>query len=83
MKIVTPASYTKIFNITANTNGVSAHRGLLIVNTSTTTAGSVAMTFQDGSSQTVANIPPNTIFILPVVVKNIGTLTNTTIYGLL
>jgi len=83
MKPVTPASYGKVFTITAsNSVVVSPHRGLLLVTTGS--VGSLVVTLQDGSSQTVSNIPANTIFILPLIVKYVNTSTsNVTAYGLL
>lgn len=82
MKIVTPASYTKIFTVTTGTSSVvSAHRGLLLVVGSTN--GSVTFTMQDGSTQAITGIPANTVLILPLIIKFLNTATNVTVYGLL
>lgn len=83
MKPITPASYGKVFSVTAsNTTIVPPHRGLLLVTTSS--VGSLAVTLQDGSTQTVSNIAANTVFILPLIVKYVNTSTsNVTVYGLL
>ena len=83
MKPVTPASYIKIFTITPNDSTlVSPHRGLLLVTTGS--AGSLTVKLQDGSTQQVTNIAANTVFILPLIVKNVTTATNNvTVYGLL
>lgn len=81
MKIVTPPSYVKIFSMTASGSAVQpTHRGLLLV--SSGSAGSIAVTLQDGSTQTISNIPANTIFILPLVIKYLTSATNVTVYGL-
>ena len=83
MKPVTPASYVKIFTITPNNSAlVPSHRGLLLVTTGS--VGSLVVTLQDGSTQTVSNIAANTVFILPLIVKHVTTATtNVTVYGLL
>ena len=83
MKPVTPASYIKIFTITPNDSTlVSPHRGLLLVTAGS--AGSLVVTLQDGSNQTVSNIAANTVFILPLIVKHVRAATsNVTVYGLL
>jgi len=83
MKPVTPASYVKIFEIIKSDSiVVSPHRGLLLVTSGST--GSLAVTLQDGSTQTVTNIAANTVFILPLIVKFVNASTaNVTVYGLL
>ena len=84
MKVATPPSYIKVFAITPNdSNIVSTHRGLLITTTTLTT---LSFGLQDGSTQTVANIPANTVFILPLIVKYVRTTSASgsfNIYGLL
>jgi hypothetical protein len=84
MKIATPPSYIKVFAITPNdSNIVSSHRGLLVTTTTLTT---LSFGLQDGSTQTVANIPANTVFILPLIVKYVRTTSASgtySIYGLL
>lgn len=86
MKVPTPPSYSKVFAITPNDSTsaiVSPHRGLLIT---TTTATTLSFGLVDGTTQTVANIPANTVFILPLIVKYVkttGASGSYNIYGLL
>lgn len=81
MKIVTPASYIKIFGITPSASTVSPHRGLLV--TTGASNGSMSVTLQDGTVVTNITIPANTVFILPLTVKSLTATTGLTAYGLL
>jgi hypothetical protein len=86
MKVISPPSYTKVFAITptdSTATVVGTHRGLLVTTTTVTT---LSFVLQDGSAQTVANIPANTVFILPLIVKFVkqtGASGSYNIYGLL
>ena len=82
MKPATPPSYTSIFGpISQSSSAVNPHRALLLITGAS--SGSLVVTLQDGTTPTIGTIPANTVFILPLTVKCITTLTNVTAYGLL
>jgi hypothetical protein len=86
MKVSTPPSYSKIYEITNyGTNDVidTGTRGLLIT---TTSVGSITVETSDGKQQQIQNIPANTVFVLPISIvklKAINSTSTTKVYALL
>ena len=86
MKVSTPPSYTKIYEITNyGVNDVidTGTRGLLIT---TTALANITVETSDGRQQQILNIPANTVFILPISIvklKGINSTSTTKVYALL
>jgi len=80
MKAITPASYQKVFGITAGTSIVAPHRGLFLSYISST--NSIGLKFSDGSGVTLTNTGlTGTSTILPIIANQVISVSGLTAYG--
>lgn len=82
MKPITPASYQKMFPITAGTSTVPGHRALYLQFASST--NSIGLKFVDDTGVTLANLGLiNTSSVFPVTAKQVISLSGITAYGMI
>lgn len=82
MKPITPASYLELFQITAGTGVVPAHRALYLQ--CNAAPNSIGLKFQDGTGVTLGTIGASgTSHVLPVVAKQVISLSGITAYGMI
>lgn len=82
MKPITPASYLELFQITAGTGLVPPHRALYLQCSGS--PNSIGLRFQDGTGVTLGTIgATGTSHILPVVARQVISLSGITAYGMI